>query len=807
MRNKSNIVIIITLILGLHCKAAAQVWNNNSGGVNAYKGGAKSEVRMTGSKTNTSDIHGTILGIGENNASRIPYKVVWAKAKEAGVVQNVQGDLFFTNLWLEGSNKLVQTVNVSGYYNAGDSVSPENISYAGRFTYDGDGDIVLQKIAPAYDAVGNNHVANAYDTLILSKISINNTKQIPAVSGKYGQVYVRGQLNVMAGIGLVNDGDLTLIPNDEGTKSYIDGSLVVNETGTFNIRTAANPASFVVDEDTLAIGAAGSVVINSNVAGNRYYDANNFNKAGFGMAGGRLEVFGLLENANAAKNNINLVNWNAPYPASTVAYYGADQAGKYIMPTLCDYPYGRLEMANDILNPATIDRKMNSNTYVLGNTKQATVATTVDDSTFVFSAATGGTFSSASGMDTLVFIAGSATYHGNGLGEVAGWIKHRDCNNNAGNIVVGKEYVLHNDKTRIVFNTTATLFEYFAMQSLPNTVPSKKMPDDDTLHINRQIQLDYKFSTVPADHSTMAINKLQLGYRTSEILAATPAGKEEVVNNLKMDEGWMLTGGYIPAGQRTQAIRIKDNATGMAVSPVRDAYGSGDLLGITLQANGSSDRIRLRDDGTAPGDINDIYTNSQIVLNAAPNVIISINSGRWSNPATWDIGETPRAADSVIIEHQIYTGLWINSMTDLFGVKPYPKAEDKLLTDSPAEFTEGNILAKHVTIRPNATSGKNSALIIGNSVASASGAEVMDFNKILAFGRTCTNGINVITPNMPSVPIDFTINDATDPAKYEALSGLYIMTQIGSTDAPVIRATNLFNSGVTTNNAIIEIGN
>ncbi len=801
---KIAVLLIIMMLMAAYAQLEAQVvWDNTGGGV--FEAGSGSIIRISGGScgSGANGQSGTILGLGTDETTRLPETVLWTRSSTE---QTVQNGLYFTNLGFEGINKIVKDVNVSGIYDISKISDTANaiypVAYTGTFTYDGDIDTVVQIIAPSTGS--NSSTATPYNILVMT----GTAKKIERSNAANNNgVYVWNKLGIESGVTATNEGKLFI----EGTaESYISGKLDIVNNGHIyiNYGNAANsnpPVSKVRVDGEIALPIP---IITGNISLKMAPKA-------------RLEVYGALNNADsigagAYKN----VEFDASATPSTVAYYD----NSIIMPTACEglHPYGRLELAGN----TAFNQTLVNNVHIAGQVEDA----------FYFSATGGGILETGDKRLKFIHKLANAKY-ANDNSEVAGWVERSPaCGAETSvSLMPNKDYVFNNAKTVISFQGSGSVpaAAYFALNVLPNTLPSKRFQDASPT-IDRQIQFDYDLVDDNA-----GIGKLQLGFRYNEIPGLNENERTAVYSRLRLAEGYMQYDTY-PAGDKPQPIILKDNA-GDVVKSVRNPINViggdptfGGLLSITqsaaLPAKGGAG-IGLAKTGSAPGARDTVYSTSQFLIHI-PSEIVSVQNGRWSNPATWEYGETPLAMDSVIIKHLVYTGLYDAYNTPLFGKPPYPMAEDKLATEgmyAAGLYPAGNQLAKHVTIVPNTTeAGQNSCLIIGNEVRNTvagpdytTGSQAMDFAKVLKFASSDINGITILTPvidfgNTAMFPTGYpsynlTLNDiigkdVTDPM-IQALSGLYIMERRTDGNGPFIKAANIDNKGTQINNSILEIGN
>ncbi len=110
------------------------------------------------------------------------------------------------------------------------------------------------------------------------------------------------------------------------------------------------------------------------------------------------------------------------------------------------------------------------------------------------------------------------------------------------------------------------------------------------------------------------------------------------------------------AGTNEQDLRFREDlgsgntekvATGFALE--RD-FADAELRWVEI------DGIRRAGDGTGQTLLAEVNNPGTLFLRGGPTTFISINSGRWSNPNTWDEGEQPGFRDEAVVRHTVHIG-------------------------------------------------------------------------------------------------------------------------------------------------------
>ncbi|MCL2039987.1 MAG: hypothetical protein FWG85_06125 [Bacteroidetes bacterium] len=458
-------------------------------------------------------------------------------------------------------------------------------------------------------------------------------------------------------------------------------------------------------------------------------------------------------------------------------------------------------------------------------------------------------------------VCADATY--NACGEVVGWI-YRNAS------TPDKLYTYHNRLTTLALDgvpstssTTSIPFpnsgynQWFGLMSIPGSylagnsisgaeTKSKALKNSSVNttdgfdesqygYINRIWEVNFA-----AVNDAAAISEMNLGYLFGEV--------DSVLLNR-----WAQMRGY----EAWDSDEYPTSLVGLGGNPweptaAAPTSGGGSFSDCNnMFAVNQAQPVLLTGEDPEDGDAEDISRWSQILIGNIPTIIQSVQSGRWSNPATWG-GVTPQKDDSVFVRHLVYTGIFDTSSSpgDILGTPQWSVNEHSL----PGVYdtaTSTYILARSVTIVDETTlttaNAKGfmpnefgyAALIIGNHeiagtapavsslpstnryrIADNSG-EQMEFSKVLTFGTIYNN--NNKTHSSGTADDNVGLNVWTDlqvtPSALAATwSGLHVMGRIsaglwnaspvGSTNIafPVINIYEQINAGKVVNEGIIEIG-
>ena len=150
-------------------------------------------------------------------------------------------------------------------------------------------------------------------------------------------------------------------------------------------------------------------------------------------------------------------------------------------------------------------------------------------------------------------------------------------------------------------------------------------------------------------------------------------------------------------------------STGNALT--RDASASPGLRWVQL------DGIRRTGDGTGLTDLAEVNNPGSLFLRGGPTTYISIASGRWSNPNTWDEGEQPGYRDEAVVRHTVHIGY--QRTIDNFGT-----SEDTKLNTQRAGMGMDDGIASRILIDDaygdlSATPSEKATLLTGNNTTVA----------------------------------------------------------------------------------------
>lgn len=561
------------------------------------------------------------------------------------------------------------------------------------------------------------------------------------------------------GLNRYNNLDLSGSAKTAGGATTLDGLLAVQSTATlstnydFALGTGASTAdgnitvtggnfqttgagtftmsaghTFDVTGGTLSLNSTGHFTQNGTLAIGA--------AAAFAMASGSyLDVAGAFTNADAEHDNMTFD------VTSTVAYTGtgASQNVLFTSDVAAANNYGNLTFTGAATKNATGNIHTRGNVSVTGGIVD--MGTNYDTGNSFYTDGTGGNKITYTSLNNDEYIQGKVVLRGT--------------------IGTGIAYTLNNAQTQVTF---ATAPGDFTMFSVPGVQPDNSADFDLTKDLERNVRIDYS-------GTAGVISTLKVGYVSSD-LDGTFNGNEA---NLHFEEAWGDA-----SGQRHKV----SGGAGIATNS-----GATDPRYVQLVTNPS---MGLKLDGAANGGT--IYTlsnNSNIVLTSKPMLFIAVNSGRWTNPNTWDEGAIPSSADNAELRTLVYAGI----AGPAFGTP--------VENNTTPEYTKygANPIANSITIP---TGHSNASLIVGNE-------DNGDGYVVKTALSGASGGINagVYNNNATANSGDWN-NKSTVPGVGGAtVNGLFISSIKNGvyTVNPVIFGTaQITNAGTITNHQVIEIG-
>jgi len=328
----------------------------------------------------------------------------------------------------------------------------------------------------------------------------------------------------------------------------------------------------------------------------------------------------------------------------------------------------------------------------------------------------------------------------------------------------GNNYTFNNAETRITFDNVGSLTNYqLDVRQITAPTNAAGINFDATEDVNRRVFASFA--------GTGTISSLRVAFETADVnplIVQAQLRFAEIFNSANADQKLVIIG----------------------EPPVVVPSGAG--FGTVTMATAGNNRISLIA-GTGGGTLAEMTNNSDILMTSAPNVIISVINGRWSNPATWDIGIVPTALDDAEVQTVVWTGI----DQAIFGGAAWPNDEI-----NGSVTGDGGAAANAISIVNNANNATlASALVIGNQDPDMFpvGTTERSFRSRLSGGT----GLNGTTVRVLTTTANTGDGEGTSAT---GLFGLWVRGKDGALLMPSFGTATLINAGSVTNNGVIEIG-
>ncbi len=321
------------------------------------------------------------------------------------------------------------------------------------------------------------------------------------------------------------------------------------------------------------------------------------------------------------------------------------------------------------------------------------------------------------------------------------------------NLSTGTSYTFNNANTQVTFDAVPTWFQFDIRQQ---TTPTNANNVDLAYDIRRSVTVAFTGGTNPR------ISSLRIYYEDSD-KDATFNGNENIIR---------FAEAYNSSQPHEKIVRFGATYTRQLTAPkyLQYAGGSGGN-GIDLVASGSG------------GNVYQLGNGSQILLTTTPMEIISVTNGRWTNPATWDVGYVPTADDDVLIRHVVWTGI----DQAVFGGSAWTDDEVDGSNSGDAGAAANRITIDNVS---------GATLVIGNQDPTMGTGERIFRTRLVAQSGYSYPGIYNNNTN--------TNTGDGDGSSASGLNGIWVRPT--SQFTPVLGTLQLTNQGSIMNKSIIEIG-
>jgi hypothetical protein len=634
---------------------------------------------------------GDATALGNSHPWRIGGLVRYTPASDTVRTQTVQGR-FYTNLELAGSSRkrVLDGVRVGG-----DSLPTLNPSwpmlgsgvyrtsggerlYEGTFFYDNAQQQSLLG-GERYNAIelqrGRNSRMGARDNVkIIPPDAVVTTQRVfrqsSGISTTPNALNAPSEAN-LAGLDVLG----TLLIGGRGefpamsATLFAAPTLLANGTGEVHIgRPLALPANtnansstatasqLIVGADSTLFGVA-QVRVNSGwlltssplgvlvvqpTCTLRLMDNAVFGTATFGTlslpaSGHQMLVQGVVVNEFAPRTNTLL------HPASTVTY--SSSASQRVMQTIPSHAYGNvtLQTPSEGRTNASLTGRINPIAHTIAPTAPPRNAA---DNGMV--AVRGNVRCAGAGLDAtsvangaLVMLTPQASITFAGLEEVQGTLRRVAS-------PTVRAYTMNNAQTRLMDVESAAAFpQTLTLDVRPNAEPPLYEPRTD---VRRMVTWSWTLGDSSATSTSNAAQTvwkatLRLGYRKNELAETFDADNEA---RLSFYENR-------PQPASPFFPRILPRLLGARgierIAAQESAFGTVQLPLLEAQPPQSPQADQMLPRGSTV-----VFSGRQVLMRGTGLLVRSLRDGRWSNPATWDIGREPSSGDTVEIAHNVHIG-------------------------------------------------------------------------------------------------------------------------------------------------------
>lgn len=541
------------------------------------------------------------LALGNSASNRVPGLVEYGKGSSS---QNVQVR-YYEDLAMAGvsTKSIPDGVYVSGEY----SPAGGNRTYVGTFHYDGTDS---QTIAPEQNGVGgsgyNNVELSGDGVKTLADGTIADMANLVITSTQIGDVVINGTVNASGNVTQDAANKLDIaggIVNVAGTGSSVFGGAITiggtsGDPGSLNQSGIGDMAL----NGTVTVGEQGSFNVTEGTAtigSGGSLALGDFVDAKISVADGKtLTVTGSMTNSHAAGDNTAFAD------NSTVVYNGA--ADQVVMATTENNPYGNLNIEG------VGSKKATGLVALSGNF-------TLKDADFTMDCGTPGEFIWMTDPTATVTY-GDGTALSNAFEVIGGF--RRSTNGTNGPLT-------YNNYATTVDLSTATDVNWIQLCVTPGATAFTGYDQNNT--VKRTIKYSYD---VDSPSNTNWAAAVSYGYKKSELESGQQTEAFQKSLRFRETDGSSL-----------------DEKVATTATYGRNVTGTDPFHSIVLGS------IRETGRAVAPQTaLAEVADGNLLFLRGGPAEFISVKSGRWSNPATWDEGEQPGPEDIALIRTNVHIG-------------------------------------------------------------------------------------------------------------------------------------------------------
>lgn len=528
------------------------------------------------------------------------------------------------------------------------------------------------------------------------------------------------------------------------------GNIEIGTTATGSVNNTLLP-TLSIGVGRLSIGVrecsvyAGLLTAHSASASMLIQTGGNVRLYGFpSVTSGSLQL-GFAGNELIVSGNLRndlVSSTNTTFHTESTVRYNASQT-QVLMPTIRTNPYGHLTLENSdktvFMLPQSPSNPNQGGIAIAGSLRISSALVDMD-----------------AGELTMLTPSADAVF--TGQAEVQGAMRRVMSS-------AAQSYTFNNAQTRFTLTSGATPRD-MTLTILPRREASVY---DAVRDVRRRVRWEW------SGGSDVWTGALHLGYRQEEIASPFLTSNESSLGMFMLPSGDAL-----PTPRRLGTIGVERALT------ASNSLGFVEYQGLTSQ------------DGTPFS----VISGNELLLRGGRELVQSVQDGRWSNPATWNIAREPDAEDSVRITHTIHIGFRRNALD---GATPLGQIRER-------GARNGNVLAQSVTIaQPLATNGdttSRSALVFGSFAASDT-TFADEAPPAQSRWNLTSATVVIIAPNIPlSSPLTPSREQIQRlrSTNYSEWQGLVVFAPASTLDSTRVEIGSLLNGLFITNGGRIDIG-